>query len=389
MIYRKTYPGSAPEPYDVWFDDETDGRHCPCMSFRFSKDIPASCKHTKNLVTIVQNGTWTPDGDAGTAIATTADRLPPATDTPVLTARTRPMLADALPDGCRFKDGQIRWPEVLKRFGSMILEPKLDGERIMGRVSTDASGRKTAVCWSRPRAKKGGGQNEPGVKDLPKQLIDALCELPDCIIDGEVLVPGGTSSDVKRGGMRNNTKLRIALFDILEINGCDIKDEPWHRRREALALAVEHHTKSRADVNEWLLWLVPTAPVSKEACEAIWNSGGEGAIIKNQNALYRPNYRSKDWIKVKREATIDTIITGYEAGEEGPYSKVKSVCADGTPVSVKTKNANERKKIAADPEGYKGRTLVVEYTERTPPSAEYPNGRLRHPRYDHIKNQAD
>jgi hypothetical protein len=55
---------STGESYDIKRDDVTGATWCGCMGWRFSKDIPKSCKHVRAYLSDVQahpNGTLTQD----------------------------------------------------------------------------------------------------------------------------------------------------------------------------------------------------------------------------------------------------------------------------------------------------------------------------------------
>jgi ATP-dependent DNA ligase len=120
---------------------------------------------------------------------------------------------------------------------------------------------------------------------------------------------------------------------------------------------------------------------SVKAVEAIWKRGGEGAILKRRLAYYQPGARSRDFIKVKAVATVPMTVLGYEKGKQGPYSTVRVQDADGIETTVKTLDMDALNAFEADPESFIGRTLRIEYQERTP------DGLYRHPRWDRWENE--
>lgn len=255
--------------------------------------------------------------------------------------RRLPMLAKAMPEHATVAD-YVR--------PNWVLEEKYDGHRIMIRVTDDA-----LDVWSRPRA-----NTAPLTRTLPAPLRDALRTLPVGVYDGELVVPGGTSSHVVRKDLVND--LRVVLFDVVELLDENVAIFNARRRRAMLELAVEHYTRASS---AGLVRLSTVQPVSLDAVKAIWAAGGEGAILKNLDATYRCAARSSDWVKVKRQAAAELTITGFEAGRMGAHSVALLVDDDGKATSVKTKDNATRLAIARDPQAFIGKRLVIFYTERT------------------------
>ena len=56
-----------------------------------------------------------------------------------------------------------------------------------------------------------------------------------------------------------------------------------------------------------------------EACAAV---GLEGVIMKRKGSLYRPGYRSPDWIKVPIRHTEEFIVMGYLAASPDRLSSL-------------------------------------------------------------------
>jgi len=342
MIITKKYASeSSPGTWHTCTLDTLTGiAKCSCRGFRVKREgKPSYCTHT-------------------TQIRAEGEKVPglpidlPAADVPTNGCPNVPMLAIALTKGqtiAPFMDGQ--W----------MLEEKIDGHRVIVRKVGSK-----LECWSRPKAGK-----VALVRMLPDHLRAAGLNLADGVYDGEVYRPGGKSSDVTK--VEHQKALRLVFFDILACGSelLDARGLSFEDRHGMLAYACSECDANAITVSE-------AADVSQEALDAIFERGGEGAMLKRRASRYRDGARSADWVKVKRLGAITLTVTGYEAGSLGPYSKVLLAFDDGRkPTSLKTKNDAERAALAKDPDAYLGRRLVVEYTEITEAGA------LRHGRWDH------
>ena len=88
---------------------------------------------------------------------------------------------------------------------------------------------------------------------------------------------------------------KIHAFDLLELDGRNLRSEPWHRRRAALARLLDG-----ADDGIRLCGHIDGsdgAVVFRAACAM----GLEGIVAKRRDSLYRSG-RSRDWIKIKNPA---------------------------------------------------------------------------------------
>ena len=129
-----------------------------------------------------------------------------------------------------------------------------------------------------------------------------------CLIDGEVVccdAQGVTSFQLLRH-RRNEPRAFLYAFDLLELNGDDLRREPIEVRKATLASILR---KSRPGVrlNEHMEH-PEGAVVFQHACKM----GLEGIVSKRLGSRYRSG-RSPDWLKfknpdapaVKREAEED------------------------------------------------------------------------------------
>ena len=95
-----------------------------------------------------------------------------------------------------------------------------------------------------------------------------------------------------RGGSR---EAFLYAFDLLKLNGRDLRNEPWARRRAELVqllAAADEGIRLCEHIED-----TDGAVVFRAAC----NMGLEGIVAKRRDGRYRSG-RSRDWIKIKNMA---------------------------------------------------------------------------------------
>lgn len=167
--------------------------------------------------------------------------------------------------------------------------------------------------------------------DKFQSLVPALSRL-DCraaLLDGEVAVADaqgrtdfGALQDALSGG-----KGRIAyyLFDILHLNGEDLRKKPLIRRKQILKeliaasapggpLAYSDHVRGQGEA------------VFSHACRL----NLEGIVSKLANAPYRSG-RSKDWLKSKCRLEQEFVVIGWRPSDKAgrPFSSILLGVRDG------------------------------------------------------------
>jgi len=263
----------------------------------------------------------------------------------------KPMLASALSDG-----------DALKNYPSdkFVMERKYDGERRI--LEVFEGGR--SVAWSR----------EGNAASIPDQIAAQLALLAPGVYDGEFLVPGGRCTDVKAEAKQH--LVRCVLFDLLKVYHQGVLHsamaKPYRERRAMLDFAVMHLDGTTVTLSEQV------APCER-TLQAWKDAGGEGAIVKRWSPIYQSGERSRDWVKFKKLQSAPVIICGFVATKKtGLYAKIRAVDARGVEVTVKTLNADWRRKFAANPEAWYGRTLVIAFQDFTA------DGKYWHARADHL-----
>jgi ATP-dependent DNA ligase len=129
-------------------------------------------------------------------------------------------------------------------------------------------------------------------------IVDALASLRSrsCIIDGEAVAcddNGVASFDLVRHH-RANDRVFLYAFDLIELNGDDLRHDPLEVRKATLAsvLAKAGHGMR---FNEHIEGDGPT--VFAHACRL----GLEGIVSKRKDSPYRSG-RSPHWLKMKNPA---------------------------------------------------------------------------------------
>jgi bifunctional non-homologous end joining protein LigD len=176
-----------------------------------------------------------------------------------------------------------------------IFERKLDGVRCLAHRDGDG----VRLVSRTDRSMNG---------DYP-ELVGALetepCE--DFVIDGEVVAFGaGGVTSFSRLQRRHRERVAIFyyVFDLLRLEGKDVRDLPLRQRKAELrrALRFEGHVRFSPHRNE------DGEELFRDACR----KGLEGLMAKRADSPYRAT-RSSDWRKLKCHAEQELVIGGYTA----------------------------------------------------------------------------
>jgi ATP-dependent DNA ligase len=152
--------------------------------------------------------------------------------------------------------------------------------------------------------------------DLYAPLIAAAAKklgTRSAIIDGEVIVPVRGLSDInaiKPAINRAPDRLMFVAFDLLHLNGKDLRFMHLVERREELRRLIGRDPKSRLVFSEHV---VGNGPAFFAAAE---KAGAEGIISKRATSLYGSGRRAT-WLKVKAFVEMPMVVVGTETGKNG------------------------------------------------------------------------
>lgn len=248
------------------------------------------------------------------------------------------------------------------------MEPKLDGWRFVFDIDTNHQVR----AYTRRELRLGGADvyRMPAVTSTLARLFP-----PDTILDAEVVVigTGKQSTDVATALARSG-ELRAVVFDVLRLAGHDVQHLPWHSRRHLLNLALGGRKERHVA-------LIPSVKPSQRLLDRWLDQGLEGAVIKRRDSRYQGR-RSRDWLKLKPQSSIDLVITGFVAGGGKFDGQIGAVTFEYNGKTGRASGMNDatRRDMTEHPERYVGR--LAEFAYHGPTT----NGHLRHPQYKRLRD---
>jgi DNA ligase 1 len=204
-------------------------------------------------------------------------------------------------------------PAQVGEIGDWLLEWKWDGIRLQ-----IIRRRSEVALWSRGEERLDGRFPE---------IESAAAALPqDAVIDGELLAWNEGDAPLpfsalqtriqrKRPGSKHlvATPARVLAYDLLELDGEDLRDWPLHARRQRLRELLD----ATADPRLMLSPDVDVATWDEAAAlrDTSRDRGVEGLMVKRRESPYRSGRRRGDWWKWKIEPlTIDAVLLYAQAG---------------------------------------------------------------------------
>jgi ATP-dependent DNA ligase len=199
------------------------------------------------------------------------------------------------------------WPKPPP--GGLAYEPKWDGFR--------------SVSWKDgPNIRLDSRSQKPLLRYFP-ELAEPIERLPDgTVVDGEVVVvvDDQTSFDhiqqrihpaASRVEMLSKaTPARLVAFDLLALEGQDLRAEPFRRRRALLEDLIPplgdpwHLTPSTTDEETGRRWFTDFE-----------SAGCDGVMAKPLDQAYQSGKRAI--IKIKHRRTVDCVVGGYREHKDG------------------------------------------------------------------------
>lgn len=198
------------------------------------------------------------------------------------------------------------------------------------------------------------------------------------VLDGELIPAKGSEfhslAGIRAGNVRN---VSYKVFDILYLNGIDVRALPLKKRRELLTVTLNTVYPNHP-------FVAPMKRADTDTYKFLMQQlldGGEGVILKNINSTYgAPN----SWIKAKRSSNVDVIITGFAPGYDTPCGAVFISVCDGDTLrdvgKVGVLDPEVRANINKNPLAYVGKVIEIKCLKYDSDS-----GKLREPIFHRLR----
>jgi bifunctional non-homologous end joining protein LigD len=175
-------------------------------------------------------------------------------------------------------------------------EIKLDGYRVLWRLDGGRSRilTRTGQDWT---------DRFPEVAKLKLDTAAAL-------VDGEIVAMDGKGTtsfqDLQEALSSGRTAdLKFCAFDLLHLDGEDLRDEPLEARKDRLKALLK-----ASPVSERLFLSEHIEGRGKDVFDKACALSLEGIVSKRRDAPYRPG-RGDDWLKIKCSARQEFVIGGF------------------------------------------------------------------------------
>jgi len=180
-----------------------------------------------------------------------------------------------------------------------LFEPKWDGYRAIADVRNGK-----ADLYSRNHLSFN--------KDYPS-IVKAVEKIShNVVLDGEVVVldsKGNTNFQALQNykNATNTGRLTYVVFDLLNLNGQDLREMPLIQRKELLAEVVKQLNDPA------VIYSAHIETNGEKLYEKARSKQWEGIIAKKADSVYEEGRRTMNWLKMKVLNEQETIICGYTA----------------------------------------------------------------------------
>lgn len=159
-------------------------------------------------------------------------------------------------------------------------------------------------------------------------LLPAFDDLPckSALIDGEIVAGAGLSGfGALQDAIGAGGPFRFVGFDLLRLDGRDLRTQPLSKRRAALEALFE----PLPPMGPLTLSPVIEGPAD-EALAMICGQGGEGLIAKRHDAPYRSG-RRRDWLKIKCRRRGEYVVVGWQPSDSRarPFASLLLAAREG------------------------------------------------------------
>ena len=160
--------------------------------------------------------------------------------------------------------------------------------------------------------------------ELEEPLKSSIKENQSVVFDGEIVILDKNGyPDFQSHQKRMNIDLKrdievlsrqfpatYYIFDILHLDGYDLKTLPLIERRKMLDYLLSNNKNNqRIRISEFI------EGEGNDIFESIKRMNLEGMVVKHKLSKYHSDTRSREWLKIKNTKSQDCVVIGYTRGE--------------------------------------------------------------------------
>jgi bifunctional non-homologous end joining protein LigD len=224
------------------------------------------------------------------------------------------------------------------------------------------------------------------------------------LIDGEIVAidsQGRTNFSMLKTGIAAGMPLKFYAFDLLELNGEDLSNQPLLDRKEQLELLLGDR-----DADDGLQFSGHIVDRGRQVFDATCEGGHEGVIAKRADSRYIGD-RTTSWLKIKCTKRQEFVVGGYRPSDTGrgmaslilgTYEKGKLVyrgrVGTGFTQAMRNKILAQLEKRRLDKPAFAsvprdiartGRWVKPELVAEVTYAEVTPDGSLRHPSFEGMR----
>lgn len=138
-------------------------------------------------------------------------------------------------------------------------------------------------------------------------LVPALKKIGrSCVIDGELVAldkTGRSRFELLQNALNKKAKLQYCVFDLLFVDGNDMRKKPLLLRKEKLRVLVPR--------DPLLLYSAHVRQFGKKAFAKAKKRNEEGVMAKRAAGLYYSGRRTREWLKIKTGNEQEAVVVGF------------------------------------------------------------------------------
>jgi bifunctional non-homologous end joining protein LigD len=176
-----------------------------------------------------------------------------------------------------------------------VFESKWDGFRLVARIE-----KRSVTLYSR---------NGLIVSDSYKPIAKALEKVKqNAVLDGELVAfdaKGISRFQLLQNALRTTTNLHYCVFDIMFLDGKDLRGLPLIERKERLCAILPK--------NPLLIYSEHWPEHGNRLFRKAQKQGLEGIMAKRAASKYLSGARTRDWLKIKTARRQEAVVVGFTA----------------------------------------------------------------------------